>query len=442
MTTFDIDNTKKTKYREVLESLVEQGHALQVTHNPHTWRLSALTFALHLHDCYILFRQLKDKWAERLPFSEAWDVDLTEWKRRIWSLVNNVSSFTEESEYGDWQSLCEEDYHTFLEKANECLSGDIPLKELVDFLLEKNTELKKVIIDSGQDLSKLFADTENMLYDSDSSLYETFYNDLTNIYMRENANPYQIDDNGVPVPYNRWKASKSRKRLPDLLLSKVKATNTGMLEIKFWQETWGDCFDLGNKEIDREGFGRFIFQNRKNIIESKTYPCKNCLGRCFGALCLCEHLWLEYNRMAHPETIVSLPNESHQSILQQLLSYTEKGDWARGVSVENINSFIRTILDANDVKLDGEDAVLSEKLWALLERGSGDRVKIIWQNIVGYLDDHKLLKTKGSPALNRDFFGNANGYTNIDKGRPSRENMSNGFREVLPLLDKYCPVIR
>lgn len=442
MTTFDINYAKKTKHREVLESLVEQGRALQATHNPNTWRLSALTFALHLHDCYILFSKLKEKWSARLPFSEAWDVDFSEWKMRIWTLVNNVSSFTEESGYEGWKHLCEEDYQTFIGKANACLSGTIPLKELIDFLSEKDTELKRVIIDSGQDLSELFADTEKMLYDSDSSLYEIFYNDLANIYMRENANPYQIDDNGVPVPFERWKASKSRKRLPDLLLSKVKATNTVMLEIKFWQETWSDCFDIESREIDKEGFARFIFQNRKSIIESKTYPCKNCLGRCFGALCLCEHLWLEYNRIVHPETIVSLPNESHQSILQQLLSYTEKGDWARGVSVENINSFIRTILDANDVKLDGEDAVLSEKLWALLERGSGDRVKIIWQNIVGYLDDHKLLKTKGSPALNRDFFGNANGYTNIDKGRPSRENMSNGFREVIPLLDKYCPVIR
>ncbi len=439
MTTFNIDNTKKTKHREVLESLVEQGHALQAIHNPHTWRLSALTFALHLHDCYILFRQLKDKWAERLPFSEAWDVDFTEWKTSIWTLVNHVSSFTEESGYEGWQRLCEEDYQTFIGKANACLSGNLPLKELIDFLLEKNTELKKVIIDSGQDLSKLFTETETMLYNSDASLYETFYNDLAKIYMMENTNPYQIDDNGVPVPYERWKASKSRKRLPDLLISKVKATNTGMLEIKFWQETWGDCIDLKKQEIDKEGFARFIFQNRKSIIESKTYPCKNSLGRCFGALCLCEHLWMEYNRIKHSETIVTLPNESHQSILQQLFSYTEKGDWARGVSAEDINCFVRTILDANDVKLDGGDAALSEKLWVLLERGTGDRVKIIWQNIVGYLDDHKLLKTKGSPALNRDFFGNDDGYTNIDKGRPSRNNMSNGFRDVLPLLDAYIP---
>lgn len=301
MTTFDIDNTKKTKHREVLESLVEQAHALQSIHNPNTWRLSALTYALHLHDCFILFGQLKEKWAQRLPFSEAWDVDFTVWKTRIWSLVNNVSSFTEDGAFNNWQRLCEDDYCTFLKKASNCLAGDIPLKELTDFLSEKNTELKKVIMDSGQDLSTLFSDIEDMLYNSDSILYENFYNDLAKIYMKENANPYQIDDNGVPIPYERWKASKSRKRLPDLLLSKTKSANTTMLEIKFWQETWSECFDFEKREIDKEGFARFIFQNRKSIIESKTYPCKNCLGKCFAALCLCEHLWEEHNSMSNPE---------------------------------------------------------------------------------------------------------------------------------------------
>ena len=59
--------------------------------------------------------------------------------------------------------------------------------------------------------------------------------------------------------------------------------------------------------------------------------------------------------------------------------------------------------------------------------------------MVGYLDDRKLLRQKGSPALNRDFFGDEEGYTNIDKGRPSRNNMSSGFREMLPLLDAYVP---
>lgn len=442
MTTFNIDNTQKTKYLEVLESLVEQGHALQATHNPHTWRLCALTFALHLHDCFILFSQLKKRWSERLPFSEAWDVDFSEWKNRIWSLVNDISSFTECPEFNDWKSLCEEDYQTFISKANECLTGEIPLKELIDFLSEKNTELKKVIIDSGQDLSTLFSETESMLYDSEPVLYELFFNDLEGIYMKENVQPYKIDDNGDLVAYERWKASKPRRRLPDLILSKIKSANTGMLDIKFWHETWSECFDIEKCEIDKEGFARFIFQNRKSIIESKTYPCKNCLGRCFATLCLCEHLWLEYDKILRPSAIVAMPNQSRQSILQQLFLLADKGDWTKGVTSESIRKFLRTILGAGEESLMDEDAELSEKLWCLIEKNRGDRLKIIWQNIVGFLDDNKLFNQKSSPALNRDFFGDNNNYSNIDKGRPSRNNMSNGFREVLPLLDKYCPQIR
>ena len=46
-----------------------------------------------------------------------------------------------------------------------------------------------------------------------------------------------------------------------------------MLDIKFWQETWDECFDIENRDIDKEGFARYIFQNRKRIIESKQYPC-------------------------------------------------------------------------------------------------------------------------------------------------------------------------
>lgn len=324
MTTFDINNTKETKYLEVLESLEQQGHALLATHNPHTWRLSALTFALHLYDCIILFGQLKDKWAMRLPFSEAWDVDFTEWKNRIWSLVNNVSSFTEEPQYNDWQSLCEEDYHTFIEKANDCLSGIIPLKELTDFLSEKNTELKKIIIDSGQDLSMLFANTETMLYESSAALYELFYEDLASIYFSENASPYQIEESGQTITYERWKASKTPKRLPDLILSKIKTANNNMLELKSWNEPWSECFDIEKREIDKEGFARYIFQHRKSIIENNQFPCKNSLTKCFATLCLCEHLWKEHDQLLNPEVNADILKSKVIPDIQPLEEYVKE----------------------------------------------------------------------------------------------------------------------
>jgi hypothetical protein len=92
-----------------------------------------------------------------------------------------------------------------------------------------------------------------------------------------------------------------------------------------------------------------------------------------------------------------------------------------------------------DENLSAQEAEQSETLWRLLESGRGDRVKIVWQNMVGYLDDKKLFRLKGSPALNKDFFGDDKGYTNIDKGRPSKGLLTADFEHIIPLLDAYCP---
>lgn len=127
-----------------------------------------------------------------------------------------------------------------------------------------------------------------------------------------------------------------------------------------------------------------------------------------------------------------------QSILNQLQDYADKGDWVNGITSENVKTMLKAVL-AVDENLSVQEAELSEMLWHLLESGRGDRVKIVWQNMVGYLDDRKLFRLKGSPALNKDFFGDDKGYTNIDKGRPSKGLMTADFESIIPLLDAYCP---
>lgn len=128
-----------------------------------------------------------------------------------------------------------------------------------------------------------------------------------------------------------------------------------------------------------------------------------------------------------------------QSIHDQLQDYADKGDWVNGIASEDVKQMLRTVLGQGETSLSVKEAELSEVLWHLLESGRGDRVKIMWQNIVGYLDDKKLFRLKGSPALNRDFFGDEKGYTNIDKGRPSKGLMTADFESIIPLLDAYCP---
>ena len=127
-----------------------------------------------------------------------------------------------------------------------------------------------------------------------------------------------------------------------------------------------------------------------------------------------------------------------QSILDQLQDYADKGDWVNGITAENVKAMLKAVLGVA-VSLSAKEAELSEVLWHLLESGRGDRVKIVWQNMVGYLDDRKLFRLKGSPALNKDFFGDDKGYTNIDKGRPSKGLMTADFESIIPLLDAYCP---
>ena len=127
-----------------------------------------------------------------------------------------------------------------------------------------------------------------------------------------------------------------------------------------------------------------------------------------------------------------------QSILDQLQDYADKGDWVNGITAENVKAMLKAVLGVA-VNLSAKEAELSEVLWRLLESGRGDRVKIVWQNMVGYLDDRKLFRLKGSPALNKDFFGDDKGYTNIDKGRPSKGLLTADFESIIPLLDAYCP---
>lgn len=130
---------------------------------------------------------------------------------------------------------------------------------------------------------------------------------------------------------------------------------------------------------------------------------------------------------------------NRQAILDQLLEWADKGDWVNGISAEQIKGMVKTVLGMGESALSGKEAELSEILWRLLENGRGDRPKIVWQNLVGYLDDRKLFRLKGSPALNKDFFGNSDGYTNIDKGRPNRGLMTADYECVIPLLDAYVP---
>lgn len=140
-----------------------------------------------------------------------------------------------------------------------------------------------------------------------------------------------------------------------------------------------------------------------------------------------------------PSKSTSIP-ASRSAIIDQLLALADKGEWANGHTADDVKTMLKKILGDDGISLVGKEAELSERLWRLLERGRGDRVKIVWQNLLGYFIDRRLLsQTVGAPALNKMFFGDDNGYTNIDKGRPSKGLLTSDFKSLLPLLDAYLP---
>lgn len=140
-------------------------------------------------------------------------------------------------------------------------------------------------------------------------------------------------------------------------------------------------------------------------------------------------------RLAHMEELKVL---RRKEILTDLLNLVDKGDWNPYKIGNDVKQMLLTILGQGETKLNEKESRLSENLWYLLENGRGDRIKITWQNLVGYFDEKNLFRLKGSPALNKDFFGNEEGYTNIDKGR-DENNMPQRFYAILELLNAYCP---
>lgn len=134
-------------------------------------------------------------------------------------------------------------------------------------------------------------------------------------------------------------------------------------------------------------------------------------------------------------------SEKRKAIIFELDALIEKGVWAKPITAEIIKAFVRQVLGIGEYGLTDEEFKLSMKLWSLFEsRKGGNAIRVTWQNLIGYLDEMGLIDNRGgSPSLNRLFFNNDEGYSNIDKGRPDKKNIRKGLKEILPLLDAYCP---
>lgn len=438
MITFNIDNTQKTMHLEVLESLAEQAHALHAIHNPQTWRLSALTFALHLYDCTILFQDVRDRWRKQLPLSEAWDVDFAKWKNKIWSIVMDTNSISSYERYGEWKQLCNDDINEFVTKASNYLNGDVPISVVLDFLKDKNTELSEVVLNIGQVLSALLVEIDNISTTTATKEYVDYYDSLMGIYLKENAdNPYPIKTDNNVTSFDKWIASKSERQRIKSIQNKLSTIDATMRRDKLWSVIWNDYTDMDKHNIDKDGIGREIFPIRKKIITESTQWGED-LYNLFSSLAVCTHLW-EYESLQNSGAFEKL-SESRQEIIYRLDSLIEKGDWVEPASADSIKDFIRQVLGVGKKRLYGNEEGMSKILWSMLENSEkGERVT--FQNLIGYFSFYKLLpEGKGSDSLNRQFFGrNAETYQNINHGRPGNNQMPRKFESILELLNNYRP---
>lgn len=145
-----------------------------------------------------------------------------------------------------------------------------------------------------------------------------------------------------------------------------------------------------------------------------------------------------YERATPPEAPHDKTSrDARVAIANELFELAENGPWVNGITAEDIKKMLKNVLGLGETALSDKQEKMSMELWKMLEHGrGGDRVRITWQKIVGYLWNKKLLDAKSAPELNKEFFRDKTGSDNINKGRYG------ALEEIVPLLDALLPKIR
>ena len=122
------------------------------------------------------------------------------------------------------------------------------------------------------------------------------------------------------------------------------------------------------------------------------------------------------------------------SKLDEMIKILKNGKWKRPATAENMELLLNTVFGRDTSSLDDGDVPQCEKMWALVEGGSGERMSIVPANLAGFFSEENLLA--GSPTeISNDLFGNGTHINNINKGNSNR--CSKAFSEVIPFLLKY-----
>ena len=127
-------------------------------------------------------------------------------------------------------------------------------------------------------------------------------------------------------------------------------------------------------------------------------------------------------------------SESRQSKLNEMIGTLQNGKWKAPATNEKMTLLLNTVFGRDLSSLDEGDKPLCEKMWALVESGSGNRMEIVPANLAGFFSEENLLV--GSPMeISNDLFGNGKQNNNINKGNSQR--CCSAFYDVIPFLKKY-----
>ena len=476
----------KSNYLETLEKLHKALTVFDMSFSVSN-KVFRLAIVAEILDTVCLFEQLYNSWSEHLPFGEGpdADVDFAYWK-----------------EYSTWETLldsaqqnaCIDDYpvdmgngiktdmiHTnrrknYLKSIGTVLSrskfsGKEAASNFVKVINSDKSHMMtfgNMVFEALSPLLLVLSKIDNLLANPDKSLFPDYFERQKNRFdeicdenksriqgiINENRSSRRKCNKLNALRDELWKnlyESKFLDALKDNINTydisdyhiehpKVEKTEEEIRKLLAFEE----LVDI-NTGPNEERTGHYIFKNRNNLSFEDI---SSFFVYLYVKPLICtelEKLNVEQssgsNHQKNQNEFNQTLSSSRQVILDQLQALIDKGEWASGTTSEDVKGMIRSVLGLGVTSLKDEEVEKSETLWQLLENGRGDRVKIVWQNMVGYMDEKKLFRQKGSPALNKDFFDSEEGYPNIDKGRPSRDNMSSGFREILPLLDAYVPTL-
>lgn len=315
------------------------------------------------------------------------------------------------------------------------------LSALMDSGLVKLMDLKPSIDDFAKAIGD---DLREWTFSFGDSIFEGMKEDLTRHYKAYRTAPYTPE---------LWGEMLNADEEALLMASKQQLANCNAVKQEHWGEDmkkqmdengelmhliYSSCrteklFDIGKVESSHELVALLTPDNlqifydiivRRNLIQCEMFP----------KLKAQYEEWLNRINEQPEEVEETGMSKARQSKLDEIIRIMQNGNWKLPATAENVTQLLNTVFGKDMSLLDKEDVPFCEKMWALVERGTGERMVIIPGNLAGFFSEENLLA--GSPtAISKDLFGNNKHINNINKGNSTR--CSQSFTEVIPSLKKY-----